>query len=238
MPSMRDTTLIITITQTLDTDPEINFINWELNVQDAASTTGRTIVGAQGLLGLVLNAAQRNAHALNIIVNDEGQQVIAQRYAAPAYVEIKADMSANEITIAKARNKTREDWMIAEQNLQRAIMDSVGLAIRHIIAPPPLCFRNMTPIDIINTVRAHYGKTTTRTVRRLDEILAEKLDNNVRNFKTNAAKMQNAFSIGTASGIPMDDIMKTKLLRTFILGHHDMDKLMEGYDHDHPEFLQ
>ena len=56
MPSMQDTTL--TIKQTLDIAPEINFINWELNVQDVASTTGRTIAGAQGLLGLVLNAAQ------------------------------------------------------------------------------------------------------------------------------------------------------------------------------------
>ncbi len=93
------------------------------------------------------------------------------------------------------------------------------------------------PIDIINAVRAHYGKTTTRTVRRLDEILAEKLGN-VRNFKIHAAKMQNAFSIGTASGIPMDEIMRTKLLRTSILGHHAMDKLIEGYDHDYPEFLQ
>ena len=99
-------------------------------------------------------------------------------------------MSANEITITKARNKTREDWMIAEQNLKRAIMDSVGLTIRHIIALPPLSFQNMTPIDIINAVRANYGKTTTRTVRRLNEILAEKLDN-VRNFKIHAAKMQN-----------------------------------------------
>ncbi len=87
----------------------------------------------------------------------------------------------------------------------------------------------MTPIDIINAVRAHYGKTTTHTVRRLDEILAEKTDN-VRNFKTHAPKMQNDFSIGTASGI-MDEIMRTKLLRTSILGHHVMDKLIEGYDH-------
>ncbi len=95
----------------------------------------------------------------------------------------------------------------------------------------------MTPIDIINAVRANYGKRTTRTVRRLDEILAEKLDN-VRNFKTHAAKMQNAFSIGTASGIPMDELTRIKLLRTFILGNHVMDKLIEGYDHDYPEFLQ
>jgi hypothetical protein len=35
-------------------------------------------------------------------------------------VELDANMSATEITITKARNKTREDWMIAEQNLKRA----------------------------------------------------------------------------------------------------------------------
>jgi hypothetical protein len=128
--------------------------------------------------------------------------------------------------------------MIAEQNLKRAIMDSVGLTIRHIIAPPPLSFQSMTPIDIINVVRANYGKTKTRTVnRRLDEILAEKLDN-VCNFKIHTAKMQNAFSIGTASSIPMDELTRIKLLRTSILGHHVMDKLIEGYDHDYPEFLQ
>ncbi len=127
--------------------------------------------------------------------------------------------------------------MIAEQNLKRVIMDSVGLAIRQIIAHPPLCFQNMTPIDIINAVRANYGKTTTCTVRRLDEIPAEKLDN-VRNFKNHAAKMQNAFSIGTTSGVPMDEITRIKLLRTSILGHHVMDKLIEGYGHDYPEFLQ
>ena len=122
MPSKNDTPL--SIKQTLDIDPEINFINWELNVQDVASTTGRTIAGDQGLLGLVLSTAQWESHALNISVNDEGHQVIAQRYAAPANVELDVNMSATEITITKARNKTREDWMIAEQNLKRAIMDS------------------------------------------------------------------------------------------------------------------
>ena len=70
MPTMRDTPL--TIKQTLDIGPEINFINWELNVQDVASTSGRTIAGDQGLLGLVLNTAQWESHALNISVNDEG----------------------------------------------------------------------------------------------------------------------------------------------------------------------
>jgi hypothetical protein len=53
---MNDTAL--TIKQTLGTDPEMNFLNWELNVQDVVATTGRTIAGAQGLLGLVLDTAQ------------------------------------------------------------------------------------------------------------------------------------------------------------------------------------
>jgi hypothetical protein len=147
------------------------------------------------------------------------------------------NMSATEITITKARNKTREDWMIAEQNLKRAMIDSLGLSIRHIIAPPPSCFQNMMSIDIIDAARAHYGKTTTRTVNRLDEILAEKLDN-VKNFKIHAAKMQNASSIATTAGIPKNEIERTKLLRTSILAHHVMDKLIEGYDHDYPDFLQ
>jgi hypothetical protein len=148
-------------------------------------------------------------------------------------VELDADMTATQITIVKATNKTREDWMMAEQNLKRAIMDSAGLTIRHIIAHPPLSFQNIMPIDIINAVRAHYGRTTTRTARRLDEILAEKLDN-VRNFKTHTAKMQNAFSISTTAGIPMDELTRVKLLRTSILGHHVIDKLIEGYDHEYP----
>ena len=100
---MNDTAL--TIKQTLDTDPEINFINWELNVQDVAATTGRTIAGAQGLLGLVLNTAQWESHALNISVTVEGHQVIAQRYATPAYVELDVNMSATEITITKRETK-------------------------------------------------------------------------------------------------------------------------------------
>ncbi len=122
-----------------------------------------TIAGEQGL---VLNQSQWDTHALNISTNDQGQNVIATRFAAPAYVELEAKMSATEITIAKSRNKIREDWMVAEQNLKMAIMDSVGLTIRHIIGPPPLAFQNMLPIDIINPVRTQYGKTTTRMHRQ------------------------------------------------------------------------
>jgi hypothetical protein len=72
----------------------------------------------------------------NVSIDDQGQSVIAQRYLPPDFTEITANMSSTEITVAKMRNKTRDDWMIAEQNLKLAIMDSVGETIRHIIAPP------------------------------------------------------------------------------------------------------
>ncbi len=108
--------------------------------------------------------------------------MIAARYSAPAYVELDAEMTATGITIAKMRSKTREDWMIAEQNLKQVIMDSVELTMRHIITPPPLAFQSMPPIDIINAVRDHYGKFKTWTARRLEEILAEKLVNVAEKF--------------------------------------------------------
>jgi hypothetical protein len=49
--------------------------------------------------------------------------------------------------------------MSAEQQLKLAVMDSVGDTIRHIIAPPPMTFQNMTISDIIEAVRSTYGKT-------------------------------------------------------------------------------
>jgi hypothetical protein len=48
MLSMHETQL--QIKQTLETDPEINFVNWELNIQDVVANAMRTIAGEQGLL--------------------------------------------------------------------------------------------------------------------------------------------------------------------------------------------
>ena len=59
MPSTQETQL--RIRQTLDVDPEINFINWELNIQDVAAATARS-VHARGLLSLVLNPTQPMGH--------------------------------------------------------------------------------------------------------------------------------------------------------------------------------
>jgi hypothetical protein len=41
MPATSDAQL--TIKQNLDTDPEINFIPWELNIQDVAATKARNL---------------------------------------------------------------------------------------------------------------------------------------------------------------------------------------------------
>jgi hypothetical protein len=170
----------------------------------------------------------------NVSTDDQGQNVIAQRYSPPEFTEIAAEMSPTEITVFRMRNKTRDDWMNAEQNLKLAIMDSVGETIRHIIAPPPLSFQNMTILDIIEEVRNIYGKTTRHTVKRIKEILSEKLDH-VRNLRTHVAKMRNAFTISTSAGIPVDEFRRVELLRDSIIGHHQMVKILMDYDHDFPE---
>ena len=121
MSSTQETQL--RIRQTLDLYPEINFINWELNIQDVAAATARS-VHARGLLSLVLNPTQWDTHVSNISTDAQGQNVISQRYSPPEFTEITAEMSPTEITVSKMRNKTRDDWMIAEQNLKLAIMDA------------------------------------------------------------------------------------------------------------------
>ena len=62
--------------------------------------------------------------------------------------------------------------MSAEQQLKLTVMDSVSDTIRHIIAPPPMAFQNMTISDIIEAVR--------HTIKRVKEILTEKLDYTLR----------------------------------------------------------
>ncbi len=147
------------IRQTLDVDAEINFINWELNIQDVAAATARS-VHARGLLSLVLNPTQWDIHVSNVSTNAQGQSVIAQHYSPPNFEDITAQMSPTEITVSKMRNKTRDDWMIAEQNLKLAIMDSVGETIMHIIAPPTIVISKHDYLEY--------------TVKRIKEILSEK----------------------------------------------------------------
>jgi hypothetical protein len=75
MPATSDTQPIIK--QTLDIDPEINFIPWELNVQDVAATKARNL-HPRVLLSLVLNQNQWDTHVLNTSIVD-GHAVIADR---------------------------------------------------------------------------------------------------------------------------------------------------------------
>jgi hypothetical protein len=200
MPSTSDTQLIIK--QTLDTDPEINFIPWELNIQDVVATKARNL-HARGLLSLVLNQKQWDAHALNISIVD-GHAVIADRFLLPDFQQVSEEMIASQITVARIKNKIRDDWMSAEQQLKVAIMDSVGDTIHHIIAPLPLAFQNISIPNLIEAVRSTYGKTVRHTIKRVKEILSEKLDN-ARNWRTHSAKMRNAFAISTVAGIIIDE---------------------------------
>jgi hypothetical protein len=170
---------------------------------------------------------------LNTTIVD-GHAVIADRFVLPDYKEVSADMPASQITVVRIKKKVRDDWMSAEQQLKLAVMDSVGDTIRHIIAPPSMAFQNMTISDIIEAVRSTYGKTASHTIKRVKEILTEKLDN-VRNWRTHSAKMRNAFAISTAAGIVIDEHRRVEAVRESIIGHHQMVTILKDYDHDYPD---
>jgi hypothetical protein len=40
--------------------------------------------------------------------------VIANRFVLPDYQEVSEEMNASQITVARIRNKVRDDWMSAE----------------------------------------------------------------------------------------------------------------------------
>jgi hypothetical protein len=101
MPATSDTQLFTK--QTLDTDPEINFIPWELNIQDVVATKERNL-HSRGLLSLVLNQHQWDTHALNTSIVD-AHAVIASRFVLPDYQEVNEEMTASQITVARIRNK-------------------------------------------------------------------------------------------------------------------------------------
>jgi hypothetical protein len=159
--------------------------------------------------------------------------VIADRFVLPGYQEVSEETNASQITVARIRNKIRDDW-IAEQQLKLAVMNSVGDTIHHSISPPPMAFQNMTISDIIEAVRSTYGKTARHTIKRVKEILTEKLDN-VRNWRAHSAKMRNAFAISTAAGIIIDEHRRVDAVQESIIGHHQMVAILKDYDYDYPD---
>jgi hypothetical protein len=117
--------------------------------------------------------------------------------------------------------------MTAEQQLQLAVINSVGDTIRHIIAPPPMAFQNMIISEIIGVVRSTYNQKSQGT-------LTKKLDN-VRNWRTHSAKMRNAFTISTTAGIIIDEYRRVEAVRKSIIGHHQMVTILKDYDNDYPD---
>ncbi len=102
MPATTNTQL--SIKQTLDTDLEINFIPWELNIQDVAATKARNLY-PRGLLSLVVNQHQWDTHALNTSIVDE-QTEIANRFVLPDYQEVSEDLNSSQITVARIRKQS------------------------------------------------------------------------------------------------------------------------------------
>jgi hypothetical protein len=90
----------------MDSDPEINIFH-QLGVEHPGCRTARSM-HPRGILSIVPNPTQWDTHVSNVSTDDQGQAVIAPRFAPPDFKEFKDGMSATEIT-HRSQNEEQQD---------------------------------------------------------------------------------------------------------------------------------
>ena len=121
----------------LETEPELLFFTWKVQVQNLAASKA-TIVDASGLLTLVLDDREWNTHSVNQLVGIGGAVEIAPRPVEPAHVPITAGMTNDQISVAKYTNDRHLIWHEARSALKNEIIRSLGTTLASTIGPPPI----------------------------------------------------------------------------------------------------
>jgi hypothetical protein len=156
MPSTPKVDPVEILTQLSD-DPHVNFYPWELDVQDASTTLARTL-HRLGLLSSILTARQWEEYPGNATTDTQGKVQIDPRYTPPVYTEQKPNMSFVQLYVAKDKNDRLQLWMDASDVLKRAVIKSLGESVREIITIKTSRSQQITVAEIIERVRARFGK--------------------------------------------------------------------------------
>ncbi len=93
----------VEILTTLEEDPAVNFFPWQKDVRTQASSLCKHITPT-GLLSILLTDQQWAEFPSNTTMNQQGQPVLAQRFAPPAHVDINDGMTSVALYVAKASN--------------------------------------------------------------------------------------------------------------------------------------
>jgi hypothetical protein len=232
MPSTPKVDPVEILTQLSD-DPHVNFYRWEMDVQDASTTLARTL-HPLGLLSSILNARQWEEYPGNAATTDaQGQVQIAPRYTPPVYTELDPNMTSVQLYIANENNDKLQLWMDTSDVLKRAVIKILGESVREILTIKTSRFQQITVAEIIERVRARFGKlqkdTKTSLKLRMTNMLKSVADLDkhisVRTKTSPSAKRRDLLSTKTT---------KSTTSATFFSDHPILADILKQFDFEHP----
>ena len=218
---------------TLEDEPHVAFYAWELDVRNTAASLCKAIT-ARGLLSLVLNDAQWSAYAANISVDQNGQTVIAARYSPPAHVVVNDQMNQIALYVAKSSNDQLLEWINGEEALKQAIIKSLGRVVRNVTKSPIDGFTLMNIMQIMDKVRARYGRMQTDTRAQLDEKMTARLQS-TETFDTHLSNLAENYAISEIGGYPVSQDKQVKIFRTSVYGNTLISSALASFDFKFPD---
>ena len=225
---------VVKILRTLDEDPKVQFFPWEMAVRTAAAALCKTIT-PRGLLSAVLNEAQGDSYSANISLDPQsGLPVIAPRFTPPVHVTINDTMTHAGLYAARTSNDQLLEWTKIEEALKTAIIESLGPVISQIIQHAEDGFTLVTIRDIMDKLRAKYGRMRKNTKLALKERMTARLSS-TEAFDTHVSTLRENFTISYIGGQIINEDKKVDYLRESVSGHVLIDKALSQYDFEHPD---
>jgi hypothetical protein len=125
-------------------------------------------------------------------------------------------------------------WLVASDVLKRAVIKSLGESVREIITIKTSRFQQITVAEIIERVRARFGKlqkdTKTALKLRMTSMLkaVEDLDKHI-------AALTKNFTISETVGSVVDEDHKADYFRDSLFGHPLLADILKQFDFEHPD---
>jgi hypothetical protein len=136
--------------------------------------------------------------------------------------------------VARTSNDQLLEWTTNEEALKTAITESLGPVISQIIQHAEDGFTLMTIRDIMDRLRAKYGRMRKNTKLTLKERMTARLSA-TEAFDSHVSTLRENFTISHIGGQTINEDKKVDYLRDSVSGHVLIDKALSQYDFDHSD---
>ena len=219
----------------LEHEPELIFFTWKVQVQNLAANKA-TLVDPSGLLTVVLDQAEWDAHIANRLVAADGSVAVAPRPTEPVHIPITNGMTNAQISVAKYSNDRHAIWHAAKSHLKADIIRSLGPTLASTIGPPPAGFTAISVSQIVAAVKGFYGTVDQMALNKMEDILASPLDA-IANLDKHLANMRQHMLMQTTAGYPIEEHRKVRIFRKSVMSHHLIAGILADFDHENMDPL-